>query len=90
MDMFKRTMVPVKKALEDAKIAKSDIAVMQPYQDQRRRKVAARILAYNLYKRRSSVNFVNLNLYSNLRKESARAVLKEFLGTAKRLYKKKK
>ena len=25
MDMFKRTMVPVKKALEDAKIAKSDI-----------------------------------------------------------------
>jgi len=78
------------KAVTMNKIATPDIAVMQPYQDQRRRKVAARILAYNLYKRRSPVNFVNLNLYSNLRKESAKAVLKEFLGTAKRLYKKKK
>ncbi|RXG12927.1 coenzyme F420 hydrogenase subunit beta [Leeuwenhoekiella aestuarii] len=74
-------------AVSMTEIDDGKIAIMQPYQYQRRRKVAARILAYNLYKGKLPLKFKNLNIYSNLRYESPKQVAKEFLGTARRLFK---
>lgn len=79
-------------AIEDKDIICEDLAVekiqlMQPYQFARRRRVGARVMALNVFKRKKVVNFTNLSIFKNILEDSPQIILKEFLGTLKRLIK---
>jgi coenzyme F420 hydrogenase subunit beta len=60
------------------------IALMQPYQFDRRRKVAARLIAFALVKGKM-LNYQGVYIWHNLTKVGPLALLKEFYGTFKRL-----
>ena len=77
-------------AIKDQAIVCNDLALdkiqmMQPYQFARRKRVAARVTALNIFKRRSVVNFKNLSIYKNIFQVSPIILLKEFIGTYKRI-----
>lgn len=69
-----------------APLATDKIAMMQPYQYNRRKRVGVRVLAYYLGRRRR-VNYKNLRLWDNMKGESPKALIKEFIGTFKRVIK---
>lgn len=71
--------------IEDLNISK--IRLMQPYQYGRRTKVGARVLAFMLVKRRT-LNYKDLYVFENFRLVKAKALVREFYGTFKRLLKK--
>lgn len=62
------------------------IGKMQPYQYRRRMRVGARVLAFCLGKRRI-INYKHLQLWNNVRAESPVILLREFVGTFKRVIK---
>lgn len=66
-------------------LALDKIQMMQPYQFARRKRVAARVTALNIFKRRNVVNFKNLSIYKNIFHVSPLILLKEFIGTYKRI-----
>ncbi|MDX3912681.1 MAG: Coenzyme F420 hydrogenase/dehydrogenase, beta subunit C-terminal domain [Pseudosphingobacterium sp.] len=68
--------------LEDLEIKK--IRIMQPYQFGRRTRVAARLMALKLVKGKA-LNFKNLKLFYNFRFVKKKTLIKEFIGTFKRL-----
>lgn len=59
------------------------IALMQPYQYARRKRVGARILAFAVGRRRL-VNYQHMRIWQNLAHEKPRTLVKEFIGTLKR------
>jgi coenzyme F420 hydrogenase subunit beta len=65
-------------------IPEDKLAIMQPYQYSRRTKVGARLLAFFLIKR-SMVRFRGMYVYRNMRKVALKSLMKEFIGTSKRL-----
>lgn len=60
------------------------ISKMQPYQHYRRTRVAARVFAFRLF-RFTKLNFRNTRIYLNLFNSSILSIVKEFLGTVRRL-----
>lgn len=70
--------------MSSAVLDPAKIALMQPYQYDRRRKVAARLIAFALVKRKV-LNYQGLYIWHNLTKVGPYALLKEFYGTFKRL-----
>ncbi|MCL4640012.1 MAG: hypothetical protein M5Z89_13535, partial [Olivibacter sp.] len=60
------------------------IRIMQPYQFGRRTRVAARLMALKLVKGKA-LNFKNLKLFYNFRFVKKKTLIKEFIGTFKRL-----
>jgi coenzyme F420 hydrogenase subunit beta len=60
------------------------LALMQPYQYARRKRVAARVMAFTLGKRRL-LNYKNISLWRNIVNEKPTTLLREFIGTFKRI-----
>lgn len=69
-------------------LAEEKLALMQPYQFNRRKRVGARLLAFILGKRRK-VNYKNLGLINATKEEKPLILLKEFFGTFKRVLQEK-
>ncbi len=72
------------KQLSTQKLDLDIIAKMQPYQYYRRTRVASRIFAVHLLKS-VRLNFKNTRIYLNLLHSSIISILREFLGTVRRL-----
>ncbi|MFT4095300.1 MAG: Coenzyme F420 hydrogenase/dehydrogenase, beta subunit C-terminal domain [Niabella sp.] len=68
------------------KLGIEKIRLMQPYQYNRRTKIGARVFAFYLSKR-VRLNFKNMHVYKNGRLVKFASLIKEFLGTYKRLNK---
>lgn len=60
------------------------LALMQPYQFDRRRRVGMRLLAFTLVKARL-INYKNMRIWYNLKLNKPVSLLREFYGTFKRL-----
>lgn len=79
----------LKQAQQEAAMAfqplqEEKLALMQPYQFARRKRVGARVLAYTFGKRRV-LNYKNISLWRNMIDEKPKMLLKEFYGTFKRV-----
>jgi coenzyme F420 hydrogenase subunit beta len=82
-------MAKVDSAMIFTHLEKEKLALMQPYQYQRRRRVGARTLAYMIGKQRK-LNFKNLALWNNMFRVHPRVSLGEFVGTFIRVVKNQK
>jgi len=67
-------------------IPENRIRAMQPFQYGRRTRVGARLLAFYIVKKQL-LNYKNLSLFYNMRFVKLRTLVKEFVGTFKRLMK---
>lgn len=76
-------------AMAFTQLEKEKLALMQPYQYQRRRRVGARTLAYMIGKQRI-LNFKNISLWNNMFSVHPRVSLGEFVGTFIRVVKNQK
>ena len=65
-------------------IGEEKIALMQPYQYARRKRIGVRVLAYTIGKQKF-LNYRNMKIWYNLTDQRPRTLVGEFLGTLKRI-----